>query len=342
MTGRLNLWCRSGLPGAGIALALVVLAGAEWALHGDALMHRLRSVFAVGRAVDKVLYVERNPPKLLVIGNSRMDNGVDPRTVAATLGESVTAFNLGLPGANATVLRGIVERFDADGLFVAGRIERVLVGLDEGLVQPGDALGYEVFFVDRPLGASRPIDYLRTHLRLWGYSDNLKQLREPAKLVQLANALLASVDPVGGGAADRLGYRPGFGAAQDAEQVARQEAGSAAPPDPEVVADFFTFIELLNRRGVEVEVVFPPLLNRTVLYLDPAHPGAAPYLAILRSLEARGVPMYALAAGERMRPAEFINAGHLNNAGAQRFSVMLAMAMTRGGGAGLVGITAAP
>lgn len=266
MTGLFRAWGEGGRPGAGLALALLLLVAAEGVLHLDSFMHRLRSVFAVGRAFDKVLYVERNPPRMLVLGNSRMDNGVDPVTLAAPMGFDMTAFNLGLPGANATTLRGIIGRIDERAGLGAGRIERVVIGLDEGLLQAGDSLGYEVFFADRPLALDDLSGFARTHLHLWGYGANLKQLREPAKLIQFAQALTAPTEPIGGGAAERLGYRPGFGGAQDAGQVASQEAGSTAPPSQQVVADFFAMLDLLRGRGVNVAVVFPPLLTRSVLY----------------------------------------------------------------------------
>src|SRR6185369_9455531 len=139
------------------------------------------------------------------------------------------------------------------------------IGLDEGLVQEGDALGYEVFFADRPLSVGNVRGFFRTRIHLWGFAGNLKQLREPAKLMQFFQALAESTEPVGGGAALRLGYRPGFGGAQDAAQVARQEAGSTALPSEQAVSDLFALIDLLRQRGVEVAVVFPPLLTRTVL-----------------------------------------------------------------------------
>lgn len=320
-------WQKAGMPGAGALLAIVLLVGAEALLHSDAFMYRLRSVFAVGRAYDKVLHVERHVPRLLVLGDSRMDNAIDPRTLASAFGAELPGFNLGLPGANATTLLGIARRFDERGLLGAGKVERVLIGLDESLLQAGDALGYEVFFSKPSLWSDGPQVYLRSTLRLWGYADNLKQLREPAKLIQFANALRAPVEPIGGGAAERLGYRPGFGDNQDAGQVARQEAGSTVPPGSKVIADFAALLDLLERRRVQVAVVFPPLQNRLVLYLEDAHPAAAPYLAVRQALFARGIPMFALSPDVTMPAAEFVNAGHLNDAGAQHLSSALGRAL---------------
>ena len=60
-------------PGLGAAFWLVVaiLLCFEAALHSDTLVHRYRSVFATGRAMDKVLQVERQTPRILFVGDSR-------------------------------------------------------------------------------------------------------------------------------------------------------------------------------------------------------------------------------------------------------------------------------
>ena len=75
-------------PGLGRSFwfALLLLLGVELALHNDTVMHRYRSVFAVGRAMDKLHYVETQPPGVLFLGNSRTDNGIDPRAVSRVLG----------------------------------------------------------------------------------------------------------------------------------------------------------------------------------------------------------------------------------------------------------------
>lgn len=323
----MEIWRSIGLPGLGVVVAVLMLAGAEALLHSDDFMYRLRAVFAVGRAFDKVLHVEHDTPQWLVLGNSRVDNAIDPRTVARALPTGPSMFNLGLPGAGATALLGIAQRLDERGLLGPAGIGNVLIGIDESLLQGGDALGYEVFFVAPLLWDHGLQAFLRTRIRLWGYADNLKQLREPAKLLQFFQALHSGLEPAGGAAADRQGYRPGFGGQQDAGQVARQEAGSTAPPsDAEVVA-LLRLVDLFRKRGVAVAVVFPPLLNRKVLYLEPEHPAAAPYLAVRRALEQRGIPLFALAPERRMVPAEFVNAGHLNDHGAQRFSAALGAAL---------------
>lgn len=343
MTKKICLWRRLGLPGAGALFALVLILGGEALLHSDAFMHRMRSVFAAGRAFDKVLYVERQTPTLLVLGNSRVDNGVDPATLAGHIRAGMTAFNLGLPGANASTLFCIVTRLDARGQLGPGRIERVLIGLDESLLQGGDALGYQVFLGDREhmLEQGDAVSALRASVRGWGYADNLKQLREPSKLVQFVQAILGPAEPIGGGAAERLGYRPGFaGANQDAEQVMRQEVGSTSPPDPIVLQDFWALLELLRKRGVDVAVAFPPLLTRPVLYVDAAHPAAGPFHEVRNRLAQMDVPMFALGADVRLTADDFMNAGHLNDRGAQRFSALLGDALAQGSGSRFMRVAA--
>lgn len=323
-------WRAHGRPGAGALVALALLLAAEASLHSDTFLYRFRSVFAAGRALDKVIYVERHTPKLLIIGNSRVDNGIDPATVAERIQPGMTAFNLGLPGANASALHGVVRRIDEHGGFAQGRIEYVLIGLDESLLQRDDALGYGVFFPSRTIGSDNFAATLRGCIRLWGYADNLRQLREPATLARFLRATVMPIDPVGGGAAARLGYRPGFTAKnQDAEQVMRQEAGSTAPPDRRAVEDFWTMLDLLRERGIRIAIVFPPLLTRPVLFLDPGNPAAEPYRRIRRQLASHGIPMFALNGANVLTASEFLNAGHLNDTGAQRFSAMLGNALAR-------------
>lgn len=83
-------------------------------------------------------------------------------------------------------------------------------------------------------------------------------------------------------------------------------------------------LDLLQARGVRVAIVYPPLLNRDVLYLAAGDSAAEPYLEVVRQLHARGVPLIGLEPGVRRNPVEFVNAGHLNDRGAKRFSALLA------------------
>src|SRR5574340_1510929 len=95
-------------------------------------MFRYRAVFAQGRAYDKLCEVERPPPQILFIGNSRTDNGIDPLAVERSApGHFLRGFNLGLPGANAIVYHGEIRRLDGRGLLGNMAIHTVVLGLDE-------------------------------------------------------------------------------------------------------------------------------------------------------------------------------------------------------------------
>ncbi|WP_324780158.1 hypothetical protein [Thiobacillus sedimenti] len=327
-------WPRVRLPpglGAAFWLAAALLGLAEAALHSEAVLLRYRSVFAVGRAYDKLHALEQRPPALLFIGNSRVDNGIDPLAVArAWPGAPLHGFNLGLPGANAVVYHGALRRLDARGLLGGGAIRAVVLGLDESALQDGDSLGYASFLADRRAlwDAARYREWLGSLVRLWSYSGNLRQLREPEKALRFVEASVREVDPVGGAAAGRLGYRPGFGAAQNANQVASQEQAAWSPPSPAVEAFLWHAIGLLQMRGVQVFVTLPPLRDRRPAFVD-ARPDAAPYRDLLARLRQRGVVVLPQPVG--YRAADFINAGHLNDHGAQRYSAELARQLAMAG-----------
>lgn len=318
-------------PGRGLLVAALLLCVFEAYLHTDAFLVRFRSVFAAGRAMDKVAYVQAERPALLILGNSRADNAFDPNTVARALPGIFPrgAFNLGLPGADMRVLAGIVERLDRARALGPDGVRAVVLSLDESLVQPVDTLGQEVFFASVPqMLADRQFhDALRASLRLYGYTDNLRQLREPAVLGRFVDALHRDIDPVGGGAALHRGYRAGVGALQDEQAARRQEAGSLDPPSPVNVRHLWRLLDLLAERGVVVAVVFPPLLNRDVLYRPSALPQAAPYAEIAAELRRRSIPLLALDGGPPRLASEFVNAGHLNDRGAQRYSLLLGQAL---------------
>lgn len=320
-------------PGRGLLLAALLLLAVEFWLHTDAFLLQFRSVFAAGRAMDKVVYAESTRPPLLILGNSRADNGFDPRTVQRVMAlEPVRdAFNMGLPGADMKILAGIVDRLDRSSAFVPGGTQYVVVSLDESLVQAVDTLGQEVFFVEASTSwaEGRYQDVLRAAFRLYGYADNLRQLREPAVLQRFVRALHDDVEPVGGAAARHHGYRAGFGGLQDQQSARLQEAGSVAAPSDANVRQLWRMLDLLAARGVRVAVVFPPLLNREVLYLSPTLAEAAPYIAIATELRRRNIPLVAFDGGPPRDPAEFVNAGHLNDRGAQRYSSLLGEALRK-------------
>lgn len=334
MVSPLSLPLRLRLPpglGRAFWVAAVILLGAELILHSESVLHQYRSVFAVGRAIDKLDYVETHSPRVLFIGNSRTDNGVDPRTISQVLDQpAVSSFNLGLPGANLIIYQGIVERLAAQGKLGPSGIHTVVLGLDESAFQNDNSLGYIGFLADRASlwESGRYLDWLRSYQRLWSYSPNLRQLREPEKLLRFLEASTRSVDPVGGAAGDFQGYRAGFGAAQNQDQIVRQESEAQHPPADDVAPFLWKTIDRLHVLGVRVFVTVPPLRDRRSAFYD-AEPHAAPYRALLRALEQRGVDVLPEAVG--FQTGEFINAGHLNDGGAQRYSQALAQQlMARG------------
>jgi hypothetical protein len=313
-------------PGLGKSFwfASLIILCVEFALHSEPVMQRYRSVFAVGRAIDKLHYVEEHPPHVLFLGNSRTDNGIDPSAFSHAFGKPATySFNLGLPGANLLSWHGIVERLDARGLLGAQGIHTVVLGLDESALQEENSLGYVGFLADRRAlwESGRYLDWLGSYMRVWSYSGNLRQLREPEKALRFVEASVRSIDPIGGAAAAHLGYRAGFGAAQNEAQVAQQENAAQQPPSPSVVAFLWRSIDLLQSRGLRVFIAIPPLRDRPSAFVDTS-PGAGPYRALLARLRQRGVLV--LSTPANFAPSEFVNAGHLNDRGAQRYSADLA------------------
>jgi hypothetical protein len=319
-------WLRLRLPPgleAAFWMALLLVGLVELALHSEAVVYQFRSVFALGRAYDKLHYIELNPPNILFIGNSRTDNGIDPSTVSrAWPDRQLRSFNLGLPGANVLVYHGEIQRLDEHGLLGKEAIHTVVLGLDESALQEDNSLGYIGFLADRGAlwEAGRYRDWVGSYLRLWSYSDNLRQLREPDKAIRFIEASVRSLDPIGGAAAEHMGYRAGFGAAQNQAQVVHQENAAQQPPRADVEAFLWDSIDLLQSRGVRVFVTIPPLRDRPSAFLD-ASPIAAPYRALLARLRQRGVIV--LSTPANFAPSEFVNAGHLNDRGAQRYSAEL-------------------
>jgi hypothetical protein len=325
-------WMRA--PGAGIAFALALLGAVEAYLHTDEFLYRFRGVFAAGRVMDKLRFVETHPPDILIIGNSRVDNGFDPATVQAGLPtvKPGRIFNFGMPGGDARTLYGILTRLARKDLLGGDRISKLVIGLDEALImRTGDELSYGIFYADRAaLWRNREYrDLLRSYVRLWGYSDNLKELHEPAKLESFVRAWTEEIEPRGGGAEAHLGYRAGVGELQHADQLWVQEKGWSDPPDPVLLSYFRRCLDLLKERKVETAIVFMPLLKREPLYLSPSLPAARPYLDIVHDLEARGIPVIRLDPGGARSPDEFVNGDHLNDKGAQRYSKLLAQHLGR-------------
>jgi len=309
--------------GAAPWIALAILFSFEWALHTDAWMLRYRSVFAVGRAGDKIDFVARQSPDLLFIGNSRADNGLSPDAFAtgAGLNPATKIFNLGMPGANTLVLKGAVERLLDGGMAAPAQ---VFIALDETLFQHEDSLGYYGFLASRSdlLEHGFHDALFGSWLRTWYYSGNLRQLREPEKLLRFMRATVSSVDPVGGSAAQTLGYRKGIsGGFQTREQLRAQEAGTRAPPDPRQVKALNALVERLVASGSSVHLVAIPMFERAPAFGSAAVPGE--YSKVLPQLEARGARWLEVPLTRQLEAEHFADPGHLNDGGAALYSAAL-------------------
>ncbi|MEQ1592404.1 MAG: hypothetical protein ABL892_08450 [Thiobacillaceae bacterium] len=287
-------------------------------------MYRYRAVFAVGRAFDKLHHIEHAPPHLLFLGNSRTDNGIDPRTVNRVLRwPANSSFNLGLPGANALIYHGLVERLLQHDVFAKNRVNTVLLGLDESALQEDNSLGYSSFFSDpNTLWQNRRYgEWIGSYFRLWSYSANLRQLHEPEKASRMIEATLHSLDPVGGSAAQNDGYRAGFSAAQNDTQASRQEISAQLQPSLGVLPYLWLTLAALEQKNVRVIIFIPPLRDRPSAFFDPS-PSAAPYRRLLEQLKQRGISVLRTSSIP-YAPSEFVNAGHLNDRGAQRYSAWM-------------------
>lgn len=303
---------------------LLLLAGVEYVLHTDAFLYRYRAVFAAGRAMDKLLALEAAPPTVLAVGNSRVDNGVHPEVFARETG--LRAFNLGLPGAEACNVEGVIERLAERGMFGPGRVEQVLFGLDDGYFQRVGGLGYEVFFDrrERLLEHGRHRDWLRSVLRLWGYVDSLRTLQEPAKLIRFVEATFGDVESWGGNARDTAGFRAADKFVnQDAGQVQRQNEASRRPPDPEVLECFWASTARVQQAGAAVKVFLTPSLRGANALEGEAGGPDSPYGRMKAAFAARDIGILEFDISDLIAGRYFANPGHLNRDGATSFTARL-------------------
>jgi hypothetical protein len=317
-------------PFAGLLIAALLLGAVEACLHSGWFLYRYRSVFAAGRAMDKLLALENRPATVVALGNSRVDNGFHPQVFEQQTG--LDAFNLGLPGAEACNIEGVVTRLAKKGSFGKGRIEQVLFGLDEGFFQRTGGLGYEVFF-DRPsrlLEHGRYVDWLRSRVRLWGYTDSLRTLQEPAKLIRFAQASIGDIPSWGGNARDTAGFRAADEVTNQAAERARAQARSQHPaPNNEVLQCFRASIELLQAEGATVSVFLTPSLRSTNPFAEGTNDPGGPYSRLKQELGARGVSIVEFEVTDLIDGAYFANPGHLNREGAKRFTTALAATLDR-------------
>ena len=145
------------------------------------------------------------------------------------------------------------------------------------------------------------------------FARNLPALRlraEPAGaaragdlLARFVRATFHDVDPVGGAPRRISAIAPASAACRSATSALLQEAGSpcsARPREPRATCG--ALLDLLSARGVRVAVVFPPLLNRDVLYLGRGPDERTPYRAIVDELNHRRIPHDRAGFGAAARP----------------------------------------
>jgi len=310
----------------GIVSALVILLGVELYLHNDDFLHRYRSVFAVGRAADKLKFASTEKPELIFLGNSRVDNAIDPNTVAKTLGvERGTVFNFGIPGTNTIVLSGMMHSYlDNIDYAFSSKDTTILLGLDETLFTLADQLNYSVYFANRwELFNSNEYRILfSTVLRLWGYADNLKGLREPGRFRDFILATVSDREPWGGALSDNLGFRAKKGRLDDSKVRSPLTAVNEPLLNPVSLSYFYRMIDKIQSRGLKIAVFFPPLHHRKTAFEEFRE--SEQYQRVLGYLRERKIPVITTSPELKFNSGDFVNAGHLNVFGAEKFSRELA------------------
>jgi hypothetical protein len=309
------------IHGKGIFVGLLILCSFELYLHNDDFLERYRSVFAVGRAADKINFVAKTQPTMVVMGNSRVDNGINPGVIASSLhlnrGE---VFNLGIPGQNTRVLSGVMKILARKKALVSNRLRFVAIGIDETLFTPEDNLNYSVFFADRldALFFHEPVVLLGSVFRMWGYSDNLKGLREPGRMRDFLIATIADREPWGGSVSSNLGYRA-MESTLNAQQANSTFIASKYPTlEPSSVAYFFKAIDELLKNNIKVGVFFTPQYRRSNPFASAREDDE--YQGILRRLRKHGVEIFITPKTTDYSAVVFSDPGHLNKTGAEKFS----------------------
>lgn len=316
-------------PFAGLAIGCLLLGAVEAWLHSDDFLHRFRAVFAAGRAMDKILTVTDHPPELLVLGNSRVDNGIEPGVMEETL--TLDTFNLGVPGADACNLAGIVQRLDKAGVWGGNGVRQALFGLDEGLFQRTSGLGYAVYFDDRStlLAQGRIREWIGSWVLLYGYNDSLRTLQEPEKFLRFLRAFSGKVESWGGSARASDGFRAADEVANQASDEFGHQPPTNAPPPPDKaqVACLAASLDLLQQRGVQVFAFPTPALDRPSLLSRHAPGWSKNHGAVSALLSARSIALVDPDFSHLRVASNFANPGHLNRLGAGRYSRLLAETM---------------
>lgn len=310
--------------GKGLLVAAALLLALEICLHMTPWMQRYRAVFASGRLIDKLMYVSEVSPQLIVIGNSRIDNGIDPTVIAAELSIArQEVFNLGIPGANTRVIQGathwLLERNSLSN-------SHVLLGLDPSLFSLNEELGYSVFVLDKSQ-AWQLGDYAAwrdSWFRLWGFANNLKGLREPQKMIQWFQASTGELAAWGGELNTNQGFRAKQGVLSEAQQQAVSSELATTPLDVTAYQYFISAIKEWRDHDVAISVFFPVVFaNGEVISVQQGFT-EFDFKRLKTDLSRLGVRFLNSPKAASYGAEDFFNPGHLNVTGAEKYSQWLA------------------
>jgi len=268
-------------------------------------------------------------PAIVFMGNSRVDNGISPEVVSSTLNMNQgEVFNLGIPGQNTRVLSGVVRELEHRGALSAVQLQCVMIGLDATLFYPVDSLNYSIFLADRweMAAAGEYRDLFSSVFRLWGFSPNLKGLREPARIQGFIAATLTDREPWGGSVRDNLGFRAKQERLTSAQIKAVPDQGTPETLDIQARAYLLAAIDRLVARGISVGVFFTPQYRRSNGF-EWSGSDNDTYRQLLADIQTRGVALVHVADMDTYGADLFANPGHLNEEGARRYSTALAQAM---------------
>lgn len=307
--------------GRGLLVGILILGCFELYLHNDGFLDRYRSVFAVGRAADKINFAAKTQPTMVFMGNSRVDNGIIPDAIASSLRiNRDEVFNLGIPGQNTRVLSGVIKMLASRKALVSNRLRYVAIGIDETLFSPKDDLNYSAFFADRfdALIFHEPKVVLESFFRMWGYSDNLKGLREPGRMRDFLIATVADREPWGGSVSINLGYRAMESTLSDKQAESAFVASKYPTLEPSSVGYFFKAVDELLKNNIKVGVFFTPQYRHGNAFEDVRENDE--YQGILKRLQKNGVEIFKTTNDTGYSAIDFSDPGHLNKTGAEKFS----------------------
>ena len=99
--------------------------------------------------------------------------------------------------------------------------------------------------------------------RLWGFSPNLKGLREPARFQDFIAATLTDRDPWGGSALENFGFRAKQERLTPAERNVVPVQDTPEALDMQARVYLLTALDRLLARGISVGVFFTPQYRRS-------------------------------------------------------------------------------